>query len=195
VDLDPPGILVVCTGNICRSPYVEHLLRTALDRAWGTGEVTVTSAGTQGLPGWPVSPPVDARLGESGQTARGFASRRLEPGHLRGADLVLTATKAHRGEVVRMHPGALRRAFTVRELGLLGAGLSAEEMPSTGDAGAWLREVTATLAGVRGRAAGADLDVVDPYRRDQAVYDAMFDQVQDAWPGVVRALTGRTTAS
>jgi protein-tyrosine phosphatase len=41
-------VLMVCTGNICRSPTAEAVLRTKLQRA-GLGErITVDSAGTHG---------------------------------------------------------------------------------------------------------------------------------------------------
>jgi protein-tyrosine phosphatase len=43
----------------------------------------------------------------------------------------------------------------------------------------------------RGRSRPADLedlDITDPFRRDDAVYAAMRDQVQGAYPGVLRGL-------
>lgn len=190
VDVERAQVLVVCTGNICRSPYVEHLLRRALDAAWGAGEVKVTSAGTRAEPGVPVSDPIEVRLRADGLTAAASTSHRLGAVDVRAADLVLTATKAHRGEVVRMHPGALRKAFTFRELGLLAVEMPETDLPTTDHPGQWVRDVTATLAGLRGHAPTDELDIVDPYRRGQAVYDTMFGQVAEALPWVCWALTG-----
>jgi protein-tyrosine phosphatase len=190
VDVERARILVVCTGNICRSPYIEHVLRHALDEAWGPGAIEVTSAGTRAQPGDAVSEPIEVRLRAGGLTAAAFASHRLGPADVRPADLVLTATKAHRGEVVRLHPGALRKAFTFRELGLLAAELPESDLPTTDHPGQWVRDVTGTLAGLRGHAPSDELDIVDPYRRDQPVYDAMFGQVAEAMPWVRWALTG-----
>jgi protein-tyrosine phosphatase len=41
-------VLMVCTGNICRSPTAEGVLRAKLQRAGLHGRVVVDSAGTQG---------------------------------------------------------------------------------------------------------------------------------------------------
>ena len=190
MDVERARILVVCTGNICRSPYIEHLLRQALDEAWGPGAIEVTSAGTRAEPGVPVSEPIEVRLGAEGLTAAASSSHRLGAADVSAADLVITATKAHRGEVVRLHPVALRKAFTFRELGLLAAEMPEGDLPTTDHPGQWVRDVTGTLAGLRGHAPTDELDIVDPYRRDQAVYDAMFDQVAEALPWVRWALTG-----
>jgi len=42
-------VLMVCSGNICRSPTAEGVLRAKLERAGLAGRVAVDSAGTQGL--------------------------------------------------------------------------------------------------------------------------------------------------
>lgn len=43
------AVLMVCSGNICRSPTAEGVLRAQLQRAGLAGRVQVDSAGTQGL--------------------------------------------------------------------------------------------------------------------------------------------------
>lgn len=45
---DVKSILVICTGNMCRSPMAEGLLKAELDKA-GFGHIHVESAGTLGL--------------------------------------------------------------------------------------------------------------------------------------------------
>ncbi|MGZ8625275.1 MAG: arsenate reductase/protein-tyrosine-phosphatase family protein, partial [Actinomycetota bacterium] len=45
------SILVVCTGNVCRSPVAEGLLRAALERRFGERAPVVASAGTAGWEG------------------------------------------------------------------------------------------------------------------------------------------------
>jgi len=56
----PPGlrVLIVCLGNICRSPTAEAVLRVRLCEAGLEGRVEVDSAGTGG---WHIGMPPDAR--------------------------------------------------------------------------------------------------------------------------------------
>ncbi|MGI8947997.1 MAG: low molecular weight phosphatase family protein [Ornithinimicrobium sp.] len=184
-------ILVVCTGNICRSPFIERLLDDALTRAWGTESVEVRSSGVRGLEDHPMEPHAHARLEQHGLPAPGFRSRYIEEHHVDAADLVLTATRQHRGSVVQLRPPALTRTLTFREFGLLAATLPADELPSSDDARAWVREVTATLRRRRGQQPLGELDIVDPYTQADEVYDQMARQVREVLPWVTWALTGQ----
>jgi len=67
-------VLMVCTGNICRSPTAEGVLRVKLQRAGLHGQVQVDSAGTQG---YHTSEPPDARA------IRAAAQRGYDIGKLR----------------------------------------------------------------------------------------------------------------
>ena len=67
-------ILMVCTGNICRSPTAEGVLRTKLQQAGLQGQVLVDSAGTQG---YHTSEAPDARA------VRAAAQRGYQIGHIR----------------------------------------------------------------------------------------------------------------
>jgi protein-tyrosine phosphatase len=78
----PRSILVVCHGNICRSPYLEAVLRRALP------DLTVTSAGFVG-PGRPVPPFSLAVSARRGLDLSEFRSRPLAPAKVREVDLVV----------------------------------------------------------------------------------------------------------
>ena len=67
-------VLMVCTGNICRSPTAEGVLHSKLQRAGLQGVVGVDSAGTQG---YHTREPPDARA------VRAAALRGYEIGHIR----------------------------------------------------------------------------------------------------------------
>src|SRR5690606_41368685 len=54
-------LLIVCTGNVCRSPAIERLFRSAF--AEGSG-ITVHSAGTGALVGEPIQGPMVQLLEE-----------------------------------------------------------------------------------------------------------------------------------
>lgn len=110
------GILTVCTGNVCRSPFLEQLLRAELARALPAGHpITVASAGTRPPVGAPLDPRTARSLRAAGVEPTEHAARRLAPSDVLGARLVLTATREHRAAVVRAHPPALRYAFTAAE--------------------------------------------------------------------------------
>ncbi|MGB3829262.1 MAG: low molecular weight phosphatase family protein [Ornithinimicrobium sp.] len=199
-DLDhglvPGRILVVCTGNICRSPFVEHLLRDELDRAWGRGRIVVSSAGTQGLVGQPMNAESAAHLADLAGTANGFRARRLSPQDLLAADLVITATRVHRSAAVRMSPAVLRRSATLAEVAL-----AREVVPSIAveepNVSAWLRTVSAAVVAHRPALvdrAPADLDLEDPYGREPAAHARMAAQVR-AWMPSVAAVLSPTEAA
>ena len=78
----PRSILVVCQGNVCRSPYLEALLRRALP------DIEVSSAGFIG-PGLPVPDHSATIAARRGLNLSSHRSRLLTPGLLRQADLVI----------------------------------------------------------------------------------------------------------
>lgn len=188
--MDDLGILTVCTGNVCRSPLLERLLQRTLDQRFGPGAVPVASAGTMAL----VGSPMDARaadvLRSLGGEPDGFVARRLTEPIVRSAALVLTATREHRAQVSRMHPRAMKRTFTFREMAtiLAGAGDALPEADEPLELLAALAEVGTTNRGLHRPARQEDLDIVDPYRRDDEVYALMREQVLAAYPAVERAL-------
>lgn len=147
------SILFVCTGNICRSALAERVLRAAVDRS----DIEVLSAGTQGGSGIHVTPDIVALAAANGATMDGFGSRFLVPDMVRAADLVLTATTAHRAAILRETPGALRRTFTVLEFVAADPGVSTRPgRPGRSDL---LEQI---LARSRRRPTGP-VDIVDPY--------------------------------
>ena len=99
----PYAILCVCTGNVCRSPAAERLLTARLGPT-----VTVASAGTFGLVGRAIDPPMAAQLAALGLPDVGFAARRLAASDVGLADLVLGLTRQHRAEAVERDRGERR---------------------------------------------------------------------------------------
>lgn len=188
-------ILTICTGNVCRSPLIERLLQRAMDETYGDGVVEVSSAGTGAL----VGKPMDARsagvLSDLGGSSEGFLARHLVESHVRDADLVITATRNHRGAAVRHHPKALRKAFTLRELALLLDGADLSGLPEgPAERIAAVAEIARSRKGLLVRTDQDSLDVIDPFRRDDEVYAQMRAEVEPALRVVVEALTGRRSA-
>jgi protein-tyrosine phosphatase len=186
-------VLIVCTGNICRSPFIERVLQVQLDQKLsGSGRgVVVRSAGTGALVGSEMDAQAAAQLVAHGGDPAGFRARDLTPALIAESDLVLTATRAHRGKVALMSPKALRRVFTFRDFADLVDGIDVGPTPA--DQRGWVGQVTEKAAASRGLKPplAPDLaDIVDPFRRRDDVFASMARQVVDSLPPVVRALAG-----
>ena len=175
---DDLTLLIVCTGNVCRSPAVERLFRSAFTDGAG---IAVHSAGTAALVGEPIQGPMVQLLEEVGVAADGFSARAVTEPMVAGADLVLTATRRHRADVVEHVPSAVRRTFTVRELARLAAAVDPADLDAAAGPEARPAERLAALVPLASRKrvhVPAELDdIVDPYRRSEAVYQESFDQL------------------
>ena len=172
-------VLTVCTGNICRSPAVERLLA---DRLGPDSGVTVVSAGTRAVVGHAVSGPMIPLMEGAGARADGFVARQLTAAAIRDADLILPLTRSHRSAVAEMFPAAVRRTFTLLELARLAATVDPTALPD-GSPGERLAALVPLAAAERGRHHShhkADDDVIDPYRRGDAVYSQVFDTILPA---------------
>ena len=110
-------ILHVSTGNVCRSPITERLTRHAVRERLGIlgGGLIVESAGTWGHEGAPMESHAETVLADFGADASGFTGRELLDEHVIRADLVLTATRDHRAQVISMGHSAGLRTFTLKE--------------------------------------------------------------------------------
>ena len=101
------NILVVCLGNVCRSPVAEFLFRRDL----GERDIRVSSAGLGALVGRPMDENAIELLKEEGIDASEHRARQLEPSMLRDADLILTMERRHLNSVVRMAPEVSGKVF------------------------------------------------------------------------------------
>jgi protein-tyrosine phosphatase len=108
-------ILVVCTGNICRSPIAEGFLRQLLEDRRIDG-VSVESAGVSGLRGYPADPEAVRAASEQGVDISRHLARRVKPPMIEEADLVLAMTAEQRDAVIARVPAAAGRTFTLKEL-------------------------------------------------------------------------------
>jgi len=81
------AILVICTGNICRSPIGERLLRRLLPAARVDSQATEIAA-------------------ERGTLLEGHVARRLTPAMVRDYDLILAMELEHIEQVTAIAPEA-----------------------------------------------------------------------------------------
>ena len=193
---EPFRILVVCTGNICRSPMAAALLTHRLRERLG-GDVAdrhfaVSSAGTYGLAGHPIEAAALRVLASYGVEPEAFAAREMAADHVEEADLVLCATREHRTAVVTIVPAAAGRTFTLREFARLVAAVDVPAEPGTDPADV-ARAVVRAAAGQRGSIRPprpADDDVADPYRRADEAFARAGQEIAAAVDVAVHALTG-----
>jgi protein-tyrosine phosphatase len=110
------SILVVCTGNICRSPIAEGLLRGALVARFGTLAPNVASAGTFGMEGSGARAESVRAAAERGVDISGHVAREITGTMVEHATLVVTMAGEHRDAIARFSPDTAHKTFTLKEL-------------------------------------------------------------------------------
>lgn len=189
----PFRVLVVCTGNICRSPQAAELLQAALDDAgdpWRRS-VTVTSAGTRAVEGSSMDASAADCLVSLGGDPTRHRAQQVTVAMIDNADLVICMTREHRQAVARLCPASSRYTFLLTELSALvdsavSAGVFAERGLPTHSLSdptlpSCLREGVRFVAARRGLTERPDpstLDVPDPYRRSAKQYRASAGRIQ-----------------
>lgn len=193
----PYRILMVCTGNICRSPVMERLLAARLDERLGpagAARFEISSAGTWGMVGEPIAPEAADTLISLGGDPEGFAAREIAVEMIRDADLILTATRDHRRLVVTQEPRAAGRTLALREFARLLSPVTRDDIASrvsTDDPGERMAAIVAAALGQRGlvpMVAPTDDDIADPYGRSREVYDRAAADIDAAITVVMNLL-------
>jgi protein-tyrosine phosphatase len=106
----PYRVCFVCTGNICRSPIAESVLRRMVAEAGLADRVAVSSAGTGD---WHTGDPADHRA-MAALRGRGYqlehAARQWLRGDFADADLVVALDSGHYRHLLRQAPDPAARA-------------------------------------------------------------------------------------
>ena len=177
---DTARVLLVCTGNVCRSPLAELLLRRTFADCPG---LEFASAGTAALTdGGMPAPACDVAegWGIARDRAEAHVPRQLTEQLIADFDVVLALTREHRAAVVRLLPRANRFTFTLPEAARLleSAAHTSAPLPRT------VAELLEAMRAERGYAPmpadPADDDVIDPYLRPPDVYARSAAQISDA---------------
>jgi protein-tyrosine phosphatase len=159
-DRRPYRVTVVCTGNICRSPMGEFLLRERFAEVGLADQVVVDSAGTHS---WEVGNPADPRtlavLSRNGHADLGggdHVARQFERSWFDEVDLVLAADAGHLRELTKL-------ARTDEHRAKVHLFRSFDPVSSAQD----------------------DLDMDDPWYGDDSSFDQTYAEVSAAADGVV----------
>ncbi|WP_159450137.1 hypothetical protein [Demequina sp. NBRC 110056] len=167
------SILTVCTGNICRSPAAELLLREYL------GDIAViSSAGTSAMTGHGIPAEMLMNLDGAGLDGREHRAQPATVALLQEADLVIVMAAEHRTRIVQDSPAALRKTFLLDEIARAGRANAPLDGATPAER---LCNVPAAIRDFRPELASvSSTDVPDPYRRSQARYDEAFAVIDAA---------------
>lgn len=113
------NILIVCVGNICRSPAAEALLAHKLK---GKG-LTISSAGIGALIGNPMDKTAHEVLNDHGVEHTAHRARQVDSEMLHRADLILVMEQSHIQHIRQIAPEVHGKTF------LLGKWLDDTEIP------------------------------------------------------------------
>lgn len=189
--LGPVRFEVVCTGNICRSPFVHVLLADALERV-SPGEFLVSSSGTHALAGNPPDGGVRAQARQRGLSLSEHRAMQTTPAALADADIVLVMEKKHRQAVIDESPAAAPRTFLLKEFASLLADLDAQRpwQQRLADSihattrSRW-RTALRTMGAVRESRRRDDDELDDPFGRHDGAFEVMADEAERAVQAIV----------
>lgn len=166
-------VLVVCTANVCRSPVAAAMLAQRLDPT----RFEVVGAGVRAAVGRPIDPTAAAELRARGIPLPEATARQLTPALVGVSDLVLTATRAHRAEVLDLEPRRLGRTFALVEFAALVDRADADDLDGLVAAAAAIRS-----SGPR------DVDLPDPIGRPAEVHREVAARIEAAVATIARRL-------
>jgi protein-tyrosine phosphatase len=113
-------ILLVCTGNTCRSPMAEVVMRKLVAEKLGCSVdeldqrgVLLASAGIAAAPGSAPSAEAVVVMEEKSLCLANHASQPLTEKLVRHADVIFTMTGAHRQAIIRRWPDSAARTHTL----------------------------------------------------------------------------------
>jgi low molecular weight protein-tyrosine phosphatase len=182
-------ILIVCTGNICRSPMAAGFLRRVLVDRFGPAAPEVGSAGTAGWEGSAAMPESTQAAAERGVDIGEHVARLINQDMVREADLIVCMAAEHREAIVALVPDAEGLTFTLKELVRLldrlppaPAGGGPDELEG--------RVVAASSARRDGATSPWDEDVADPLGQPVASYRAIAWELDELMIRMVDGLFG-----
>ena len=113
----PKTILCICSGNYCRSPMAEGLLRREVARNGHAGQIVVRSAGTTNYyEGQPPAPLVVQVVKERGGDLNGYHPHQITPQDVAQADLILAIAQEHVDYIAEHFSEAAPRTLLLSQL-------------------------------------------------------------------------------
>jgi len=120
------SILFICTGNTCRSPMAEGLMKASLK---GGSNIQVRSAGVAASPGQGASGETQKILKAKNASLNGFLSRQVDEEILGQASLIIAMTSSHADVIKRFFPECAASVSLVCDFIDPEEGLGGEDVP------------------------------------------------------------------
>ncbi|MFZ7119687.1 MAG: hypothetical protein ACOWWH_01875 [Eubacteriaceae bacterium] len=105
------NVLLVCTGNTCRSSMAEGILKYLIKDK----QVHIKSAGTSVFMSEPANNKAIKVMEEMGFDISKHRSKPITEELIKESDIILTMTKAHKEKVINASPQAKEKVFTLKE--------------------------------------------------------------------------------
>lgn len=167
----PARVLMVCSGNICRSPAMHYYAQ----RAWGDA-AEVTSAGTWAEVGMDATREIRKSAEARGLTFPRHRPSQLDDAGIARADLVLVATQQHATWIDRRLGQVPDHVWGIRQA----ATLAQHAAAPTGDTRAErLRNMAGALATEHARAPEPLRSLDDPWGHSQSTFDRVMGEIAD----------------
>jgi protein-tyrosine phosphatase len=161
-------VLMVCTGNICRSPMAEVMLRAEVARR-GCEDIEVASAGTWAGFGNRAQPEAREVTNNRGIDLESHRSRPIDPQELAEADLVIGMTSVHARELRQLSPEVETKLVLMKEF----VEMEVDECPSSAT-----QERLKTLLAGRRPAPRRALDLDDPMGLPVFAYERAAKEIE-----------------
>lgn len=145
-----PLVLLVCTGNACRSPMAEGVFRTLLRERNLEGQVDVTSAGIAAVNWGSATEEAQMTAWNEGIDISVHKPRQLSPKMVHEADIIIVMSEQHRNRVGLIDSSSRDRTFILK-------GLNVE---------------------LSGRGSVSYRKIDDPIGRSQAVYRKILNEMR-----------------
>lgn len=152
------SVLIICTGNSCRSIMAEGILKKYL-KDLGKDDIEVTSAGVHAIDGAsPTKETIDV-MKKEGIDVSNFRSKALTDELVKKADLILVMTSYHMDEIIARSPEAVSKVHMIKQFGV-----NCEEK------------------------ACEDLDITDPIGMDKNFYEEIFSVIKKEMERIAKIL-------
>ena len=176
-------IVVLCMGNICRSPMAEGMLRALLAER---GVPAVVDSAGRLESGRPAARHGVDVLAQRGIDIGGHRSRSSSASILEPAGLVLAMAREHVRDAVSVVPGVWPRAFTLKELVRRGELVGPRRGDETLDAWLEARHEGRERRDLLGESPLDD--IADPYGQSRSAFEDLADELDDLTTRLVNLL-------